>query len=187
MRRTNRPLRRRTAKRLTKIRRVQEARMRWFLDTEFHEDGRIIDLISIALGNEAGGSYYAVSYEFDAEKCSDWVKENVLPKLPPRGWPHWKSRAQIADEIRTMLLPPSGDKPEVWAYFADYDWVVLCQLYGRMIDLPKGFPFWCRDLKQLMADRGFEKRHLPEQSGNEHDALADAHWVRDAYVAMQCG
>lgn len=32
---------------------------------------------------------------------------------------------------------------------ADYDWVVLCQLYGTMMDLPKGWPMYCRDVKQL--------------------------------------
>ena len=39
-------------------------------------------------------------------------------------------------------------KPEFYAYYADYDWVVFCWLFGKMIDLPKGFPMYCRDLKQ---------------------------------------
>lgn len=158
--------------------------MRWFLDTEFHEDGRIIDLISIALLSEEGDCYYAVSNEFDPEKCNEWVKENVLPKLPPRASPLRKSRAQIAGDIRAILLA-EHEKPEIWGYFCDYDWVVLCQLYGRMIDLPKGFPFWCRDLKQLMQDRGIEKKDLPaENAAKEHNALADACWIRDAYAAI---
>lgn len=159
--------------------------MRFFLDTEFHEDGRIIDLISIAIVREDGGFYYAVSTEFDPAICNDFVKEHVLPKLPRRDalLPLWKTRREIADDVRDFLL---GDgKPEVWGYFADYDWVVLCQLYGRMIDLPKGFPFWCRDLKQLMADRGVEKSSLPAQPAeSEHDALGDARWIRTAYLAL---
>jgi hypothetical protein len=40
---------------------------------------------------------------------------------------------------------------------------------------------WCRDLKQLMADRGVRRDELPKQVGAAHDALADAMWVRDAY------
>lgn len=160
--------------------------MRWFLDTEFHEDGRVIDLISIALVNENGGFYYAVSTEFDPEKCGEWVKANVLPKLPLRSSVLWKPRTRIADDIRTMLLY-DDDKPEIWAYFADYDWVALCQLYGRMIDLPKGFPFWCRDLKQLMADHDVDKKDLPAEDPNgEHNALADARWVRAAYLHIGC-
>jgi 3'-5' exoribonuclease-like protein len=155
---------------------------RWFLDTEFYEDGRIIDLISIALVSEDGQFYYAVSEEFDAEKCNEWVRENVLPKLPPP--PLWMSRARIARDIRAILLAEDA-KPEIWGYFCDYDWVALCQLYGPMISLPKGFPFWCCDLKQLMAEHGVEKKDLPpEDTAEEHNALADARWIRGAYLHL---
>jgi hypothetical protein len=40
--------------------------------------------------------------------------------------------------------------PEFYAYYADYDWVVFCWLFGKMIDLPKGFPMYCNDLKQIL-------------------------------------
>jgi hypothetical protein len=84
--------------------------------------------------------------------------------------------------VHLALIHPSEPLPEVWGYFADYDWVALCQLYGRMVDLPKGFPFWCRDLKQLMNERGIEKADLPpEDPTTEHDALADARWIRAAH------
>lgn len=154
---------------------------RWFYDTEFHEDGRTIDLISIALVSDTGGEYYAVSSEFNEAACNDWVKANVLPHLPPRET--WKPRAVIAAEIRDLLLR-GGDKPELWAYFGDYDHVALCQLYGRMVDLPKGFPFYTLDLKQMMRAHGVSKEQLPVQSGTEHDALADARWNLAAYRWM---
>lgn len=157
---------------------------RWFYDTEFNEDGSTIDLISIALVAENGHYYYAVSAEFDEARCNPWVKEHVLPCLPPRESHFWRSRAEIADDIRTILLD-GDDKPELWAYFGDYDHVALCQLYGRMVDLPKGFPFLTLDLKQRMKERGFSKEQLPKQSGTEHDALADARWVRKAWLAME--
>lgn len=41
-------------------------------------------------------------------------------------------------------------KPEFYGYYSDYDWVVLCWLFGRMINLPKGFPMYCIDLKQTL-------------------------------------
>jgi hypothetical protein len=163
---------------------VSDEKRRWFLDTEFHEDGRIIDLISIALVKEDGSFYYAVSTDFDPSVCNDWVKAHVLPKLPPRETILWRSRAQIAGDLREVLLADDA-KPEIWGYFCDYDWVALCQLYGRMVDLPRGFPFWCRDLKQLMQGRGVEKKDLPpEDKAYEHDALADAGWIRAAYLAL---
>lgn len=60
-----------------------------------------------------------------------------------------------------------------------YDWVAFCQLFGRMMDLPKGFPMWCRDLKQLSEDKG-SPRH-PEQKSGEHNALEDARWNARLY------
>lgn len=158
--------------------------MRWFFDTEFAEDGKTIELISIGMVSEAGHRYYAVSKEFDPEKCNDWVRANVLPKLPPRDFGHWKTRLEIATDIWEMVKE-AGD-PEFWAYFADYDWVVFCQLYGRMLDLPEGFPMYCMDLKQLMKTAGVRKNQLPKQpEGSEHDALADATWVRDAVLWIE--
>ena len=38
--------------------------------------------------------------------------------------------------------------PQFYGYYADYDWVVFCWLFGKMNNLPKGFPMYCVDLKQ---------------------------------------
>jgi hypothetical protein len=156
-----------------------KAKTRWFLDTEFNEDGRTIELISIALVSEDGREYYAVSAEFDPDACNDWVKANVLPHLPA----FRMSRAQIAEQVSALLLW-DGSKPEIWAYFADYDWVALCQLFGPMVALPEGFPMFCMDLKQLMASEGISRDDLPAQSGAAHDAREDARWVRDAHRSI---
>jgi len=87
-----------------------------------------------------------------------------------------------------------------YAYYADYDWVLFCSLFGRMIDLPKGFPMYCRDLKQMIDEQAsfncrnsdssdaFEKSLLkikehtnyPKQE-NEHSALDDARWNLELY------
>jgi len=158
---------------------------KWFLDTEFHEDGRIIDLISIALVSDET-EYYAVALDgWTRDQCNPWVKENVLPKLPPNSDPAWRTRARIAHEITDLFM---GDKPEVWGYFAAYDWVVFCQLFGKMIDLPKGFPMYCRDLKQEMGRLGLKKENLPaslQHQTNQHNALSDARWNRDLWRYLQ--
>jgi len=59
----------------------------WFLDTEFDEDGKTIELISIGLCSNEGHEYYAVSREFDPLHCYEWVRRNVLNQLPPTGDP----------------------------------------------------------------------------------------------------
>ena len=72
--------------------------MRWFLDAEFDEDGKTIELISIALvPEEPGMPYYAVSSEFSEKRCNDWVKQHVLPHLPRTGRKSRKAIAQAAD------------------------------------------------------------------------------------------
>lgn len=57
--------------------------------------------------------------------------------------------------------------------------LVFCWLFGAMSDLPKGFPMYCKDIKQWADDLGNPK--LPEQSSSEHNALADARWNREAW------
>ena len=163
---------------------------RWFMDTEFDENGRTIELISIALVREDGSFFYAVSSEFNPELCNEWVKANVLPHLPPRNSHWWMSRADIRQGVIEALLPGHvrgevTDKPEIWGYFSDYDWVVFCQLFGRMVDLPKGMPMWCRDLKQAMEVACVTRDQLPPQSGTAHDALEDARWIREAFLNLR--
>lgn len=147
--------------------------MRFWFDTEFIEDGRTIDLISIGVVAEDGRTYYAESSECDLSRANPWVKQNVLPHL--RGLHSVKRRAQIAADLIEFM----GEKPEIWAYFAAYDWVVLCQLFGTMMFLPEGWPMWCRDVKQLCDSLG--NPHLPMQEGQEHDAMADAEWTAEAW------
>ena len=142
---------------------------RYFFDTEFMEDGKTIELLSIGIVSADGREFYAVNSEADHSKANDWVKQNVIPHL---GTGPDLTRAQIRDEIMQFLSP--SEKPEIWAYYADYDWVLFCQLFGRMIDLPKGFPMYCMDLKQLSAELGSPPH--PKQTSTQHNALDDARW-----------
>ncbi|MEQ9634619.1 MAG: 3'-5' exonuclease [Devosia marina] len=145
----------------------------WF-DTEFYENGKTIELISIGAIREDGATYYAESPTgYDAASIDPWLVENVRPHLV--GGENVKHR----DVIAADLIEFAGERPEFWAYYADYDWVVLCQLFGRMIDLPKGWPMYCRDIKQWCDSLG--NPELPKQESAEHNALADAVWNRQAW------
>lgn len=211
--------------------------MKYYIDTEFIESfhkplfgkkRHFIDLISIAIVCEDGREYYAISNEFNPKDADQWVRDNVISKLPPRHVNFydspkmrresllWKDNARIRQEIYEFF----GYKPEwtdygsdifskdtdiqVYAYYADYDWVLLCSLFGRMIDLPNGFPMYCRDLKQLFDERveamppqrihkadvddSFPVRveqikscgAYPKQL-NEHNALDDARWNKSLH------
>ena len=167
--------------------------IRFFLDTEFIEDGHTIELISLALVNEEDEFIYLINKQCDLSRANDWVKENVIPQL--RVMPHpLHRRAPAYDElfgsptaIRDAVIRFVRRHPEpysFWGYYSDYDWVVFCQLFGKMIDLPKGFPMYCHDLKQEMDRLGVDKNVVP-QLEPQHNALADARWVRDMWLHLR--
>lgn len=165
--------------------------MRYWLDTEFIEDGHTIDLISIGIVAEDGREYYAINYDCDFDRASDWVKENVINQLPPKpligmydnqsevrkqGW--W-NKEEIVRQVEEFCNPAKYGKPEFWGYYADYDWVVFCQLFGTMMDLPKDFPMYCNDIKQECDRLG--SPDLPKQEDGLHNALEDARWNKQVF------
>ena len=154
--------------------------MRYFFDTEFIDDGRTIELISIGIAAEDGREFYAEVDDADIpwERASAWVLANVRPHLG-RG-PRFR-KADLGAAIAAFVAAGAG-KPEFWAYVGAYDWVALCQLYGPMLNRPAGWPKLARDLKQLTFDVG--NPTLPAQAADEHHALADARWNREIFAFL---
>jgi hypothetical protein len=155
---------------------------RFFYDTEFAERPSTIELISIGIVNEMGDGIYCINSEFDESACNDWVKANVLPKLPPRTDPAWMTRYQIADALMGFLKPSKECPVELWGYYSAYDHVAMCWLFGSMIDLPEGMPMLTQDIKQLADSLGNPKL-LPQPEG-QHDALVDAQWNLQAWLSL---
>jgi hypothetical protein len=176
--------------------------MKYFFDTEFIEDGKTIDLISIGVVAEDGREFYAVNSQCDLSKSSEWVELNVLHPMGLAGYasiqeintssPYVPANTKntlsyampkhcIGQEIFQFMAEDLAFQTiEFWAYYADYDWVALCQLYGTMMDLPEGFPMYCHDLKQEADRLGVDLSSAVPQE-NEHHALADARWNKRAY------
>ncbi len=160
--------------------------MKFFLDTEFIESGAqySVQLISIGIVAEDGREFYAISSEYDSSRASPWVKEHVLLPLLAENPTEFFSLNEIAAKVVAFVWPDEArEKPEFWGYYADYDWVVFCQMFGAMMDLPKGFPMYCRDIKQLCDEKG--NPDLPKQGKGEHNALADARWNKAAFEFLR--
>ncbi len=85
-----------------------------------------------------------------------------------------KSNKQIATEIVEFVYGKEDDNltglsqletakkyefndksknPVFHAYYGAYDHVAFCWLFGKMIDLPKGFPMYSVDLKQMLDEK----------------------------------
>ncbi len=175
--------------------------MRHFLDTEFLEDGKTIQLISLGMVAEDDREFYAVNGDapWDRIVGHGWLMENVIPSLLHEGAVHWYASGDtehlVPDWDAGHVLSPAGiaagvvdligNDPyaQLWAYYGAYDHIALCQLWGRMLDLPKHVPMWTHDLKQEMEYRGVSQ--LPSQTSGQHNALADARWNRDSFLWLQ--
>ncbi len=94
-------------------------------------------------------------------------------------------------------------EPIFYGYYCDYDWVAFAFLFGKMINLPKGFPMYCIDLKQTLDEKYAlvpndpvykslgeklkvvkQRSDYPKQT-NEHNALSDAKWNFELYKFLQ--
>lgn len=175
--------------------------MKVWYDTEFLEDGKTIELISIGMVAEDGRELYAVAEEIESDPLytrigrHPWLMQNVVPHLPLRtkdpitqpaaqyagrfyldsGDNRIMPRRMIRNAVRGFLLEPLGDL-ELWAWYGAYDHVVLAQLFGRMIDRPSGIPMWTNDLRQEVHRLG--NPQMPEQPSGLHNALEDARHLR---------
>jgi hypothetical protein len=123
------------------------------------------------------------------------LRKNVVPSLPvlvdsngDLEWngshPDWRNVKKISDiatDVRQFITDTKN--PELWAYYAAYDHVALCQLWGTMVKLPHGVPMWTNDLKQELVRLG--SPWVPEQVEGAHNALSDARWNKETHEYLQ--
>lgn len=157
--------------------------MNYFFDTEFLDDGNVIDLISIGIVCDDGREYYAVSSDFDEAKATPWLREHVLNHIP-RDFKR-KPRLEIAIDLtswiqgRPKLDPPGYQPPKMYGWYCAYDWVALCQLFGPMVERPCHFPKLAHDLKTLSELAGVGK--VSKAGFTRHNALEDARWNQEVF------
>jgi len=78
-------------------------------------------------------------------------------------------------------LPDEQAEPQFWSAYSAYHWVAVCQLYGRLMYLPMGFPQLCHDVAAIAKIKGVKISHSPKQ----FNALINAHWVRSVYMKLE--
>ncbi|WP_122882460.1 3'-5' exoribonuclease [Burkholderia pseudomallei] len=140
--------------------------MRIFIDTEFtslHDP----ELISIALVAEDGAEFYGESNDFDQVRCSDFVREVVLPQLGTpagRSMPYLELRREVQEWLGRISR---RDRPIV-CYDFDGDLQLLERLLGGA--LPPGWQhenIWTK-LSSFRMGEFFAVQ------GHKHHALWDA-------------
>lgn len=85
-------------------------------------------------------------------KSNKQIATEIMLFVWDDAWSEWRDSS---DEFfdRGKRFGWSNEPIEFYGYYADYDWVLFCSLFGRMIDLPKDFPMYCNDLKQTLDKR----------------------------------
>jgi len=171
--------------------------VKYFIDTEFSERGHKhpVELISIGIVAEDDRELYLVNQDFKQRHANEWVRENVLPLLPDRKVSYYDSpRRRMEslawrpyDEIGPRILDFVGSDadPGLWGYYCDYDYVLLSQLMGGMEGWPAGWPYYMHDLRQYLDHEGLH--NVIQASGDPHDAMQDARWIRDTFIAHSRG
>lgn len=176
--------------------------MKIYFDCEFMESGADCTLYPLSLAFVASNdnALYVVISDADRSFANEFVVESVLPflDLPPTAdftmaldnlgpvgevhgnityvrAPRLAAGALIADWVAQQT-----PTPEFWAWYAAYDWVVLCQLHGSMVNLPDNWPRFVRDLRQLTGGINWPPiADVDAPEGlPEHHALADAYDLR---------
>lgn len=169
----------------------------YYVDTEFLDTGKEIELVSIGIVCEDGRTYYAQSTEFDEDKASEWVNEHVLKLLPPcpccghqvnhvdqptgtcrSQYCMWRNREYIKRDILAFMDSEQYGTPELRGWITSYDYVAFAQLFGTMLDVPAGFPHYIADLQMLLDAQGITDDMLPPQEEGQHHALEDARHVK---------
>ena len=173
--------------------------MKIFIDTEFHEYKKngidTIELISLALVKETGEQLYLISKDFNLKNAwsNEWLRDNVIKTLPidnsdcstlKAAKKYIDKEGVTREKMKEIILQFVGNcEPEFWGYYASYDWVVFCWIFGRMIELPNNFPMLPMDLKQIMHLTSLSSDKIKEAvpQVNCHNALADANWNKDVW------
>ena len=185
---------------------------RYFYDTEFLEDGKTIELISIGIVTSDGRELYAVNSKagngklYDRIVCNKWLMDNVVKSLPLKPGTRMLSPTSISgggltpgyftlDYGSNLIMPPrmirnavrdfllhDSDTIDLWADYGAYDHVALSQLFGSMVKLPHGIPMYTNDLQQLWRHHGCPD--LPDQAGGLHNALDDARHLMACFEAL---
>lgn len=187
--------------------------MKYFLDCEFIDTGSTIDLISIGIVCEDGRELYLQSVEFDPDKADYWIQKNVLDNLMQCPVTHdcgmevdlryhaathgecgsgrtgvftchWRSLHHIRSEVLAFLDPIKYGKPELWGWCSGYDFVALCQLFGKMTNLPRGYPHYICDFQYVLDGRHISDDQLPQQEGSVHNALEDARHLKKLWECV---
>ncbi len=101
-------------------------------DTEFLDDGKTIELISIGIVCEDGREYYAVNSDMPEDRIRkhSWLMDNVWPSLPLRGY---TEKLKTVGNGRNEMRPDSYGVLDRTSVFLKPKWVIANEVRDFLI------------------------------------------------------
>lgn len=186
-----------------------------FFDTEFTGLHQKTTLISIGLIAETGQSFYAELNDYDKSQVDEWVQNNVIKNLlmsepkeceeepfsairhhdNPVGNDLYKSyslqlrcnKERLELELEKWLS--QFNEVEMWGDCLSYDWVLFCEIFGGVLNIPKNVYYIPFDLSTLFKIKGIDPYINREKFAlggyyfemPKHNALWDARIIKMCY------
>lgn len=150
--------------------------MNLFIDTEFTDFSRP-DLISIAIVSEDGREFYGERSDFLQVRCTEFVRNTVLPQLGQRPSDIY-TLPELKQALRLWLEQFQPAAPVYICSNLDNDWEHFSKLLGT--DLPRWIEYRSieKELNTVRINEYFSVSGL-----KEHHALNDARATRYAIAA----
>ncbi|MGY0615622.1 3'-5' exoribonuclease domain-containing protein [Vibrio sp. FJH11] len=170
--------------------------MQLYFDTEFTSLTQQARLLSLAFVDQNGREFYAEVASEQTSAFDPWIREHVISNMYWLKDPDQKTfeaqqptsyRTEVYHNVQTIATQLTQwlsvyDRTEIWADCPAYDWVLLCELFGGSLNLPKNVNYKVFDLATLLRVKGLDPdierlALLPDNqhpSGVLHNAMYDA-------------
>lgn len=169
-----------------------------FFDFEF--TGLVQNTTPISLGvvSESGIRFYAEFTDYDPTLVDDWIQENVIKNLS-------LDHAQPGIESQGDHIAICGTREEISLYFKHwllqfdkvvfvgdclaFDWILLCELLGGALNLPKNVNYIPLDLSTALAVHGYDpdiNREIFAHDFLVADSVKKHNAMHDALVIQAC-
>jgi hypothetical protein len=138
--------------------------MKVFLDTEFTGLVRNTTLISLAMVDEDGRSFYAEFDDYDAGQVTEWINHHVIARLEMIDAQEYSGESDgvfmvkgdrqfVKSKIEEWLY--NYESVEMWADVLAYDWVLFCDLFGGSMFIPSQIFYAPFDLSTLFRVKAY--------------------------------
>ena len=177
--------------------------MKLFFDTEFTGLKKDADLISLGIVSEDGDIFYAEFSDYSKTGLSSWMIDNVINNLlyspgdsdlNVPDYFYYGARKFIKEKLLEWL--EKFDEVEFVSDVCHYDFCFLIDLlFESALNMPKKFSPICHDINTDIArylevsereafntsrEQILEKHNI-FVSGKKHNALYDAHVIKELY------